>query len=513
MPIQPRGSAAGAVRRTGRLADLDQAVTVGREAVDATTADHPNRVKWLSALGEAMQTRYGRTGELADLDQAITLHQAALGATPADHSRPVADSVQPRVRAGPGSGAPVSRRTWTRPSGSTVEAVDTTPAGRPPRLGYLSNLWITLQIRFGRTGQQADLDQAITRLSEAVDTAPAGHPDRPRMLSSLGNALETRFERTGQQADLDQAITRLSEAVDTAPAGHPARPRCCPPSGTRCGPVRAHRAAGGPGPGHHPTVGGRRRHPAGHPDRPVMLSGLGIALRTRFGRTGQQADLDQAITGFSAALDATPTDHPDRARWLSNLGIALRARSERTGWQEDLDRAVTVGREVVDASPADHPSAPSGSPTSGSRCGPGSGARKNSRTWTRPSPGSSRPSPPARLTTPSTARYLSNLGTVLQTRFWRTGELADLDQAVIRLSEAVDVTPADHPRPGRMAVHPRGRAAGAVRAHWTAGGHRPGGRGVPRGRGDGHRVACAARGGGARMGAVRATGREFRGCC
>jgi hypothetical protein len=43
----------------------------------------------------------------------------------------------------------------------------------------------------------------------------------------------------------------------------------------------------------------------GHRDRPAMLSNLAIALQIRFGRTGEQADLDRAITIGRQAVDIT----------------------------------------------------------------------------------------------------------------------------------------------------------------------------------------------------------------
>ena len=86
----------------------------------------------------------------------------------------------------------------------------------------LSSLGAALGTPSGRTGQQADLDQAITRLTEAVDATPADHPDRPRYLSNLGVTLEARFGRTGQQADLDQALELFREGAGI-PTGAPVR--------------------------------------------------------------------------------------------------------------------------------------------------------------------------------------------------------------------------------------------------------------------------------------------------
>ena len=50
-----------------------------------------------------------------------------------------------------------------------------------------------------------------------MDTTQTDYPDRPTMLSSLGNALQVRYGHSGQQADLDEAITTGRQAVDTTP--------------------------------------------------------------------------------------------------------------------------------------------------------------------------------------------------------------------------------------------------------------------------------------------------------
>ena len=95
--------------------------------------------------------------------------------------------------------------------------------------------------------------------------------------------------------------------------------------------------------------------PTDHPDRAGRLSDLGVALGARFGRTGAQGDLDEAITVGRGAVQATPADHPDRAMYLSNLGVALQVRFGRTGAQGDLDEAITIhalATEVQSAAPS-----------------------------------------------------------------------------------------------------------------------------------------------------------------
>ena len=55
-----------------------------------------------------------------------------------------------------------------------------------------------------------------------------------------------------------------------------------------------------------------------------MQSNLGNALRARFERTGNVADLDAAIDAGQQAVAAAMAEHPNRPGFLSNLGIALR---------------------------------------------------------------------------------------------------------------------------------------------------------------------------------------------
>ncbi len=161
----------------------------------------------------------------------------------------------------------------------------------------LSNLGNALQARFERTGQLADLDEAITLFRDAVAATPVGHPERPGRLSNLGAALRTRFGRTGQLADLDQAITARQEAVAAIPADHPDRPVILSePRGLAAGPVRAHRAAGGPGPGHHPSPGSRSRHP-GRPPRPAW------PLVQPRGRAADPVRAHRAADGPGAGLE------------------------------------------------------------------------------------------------------------------------------------------------------------------------------------------------------------------
>ena len=521
--------------RTGAQADLDAAIEPARPRSPPPPPATPTGRQYLSNLGIALRTRFERTGAQADLDAAI--RPARPRWRPPPPTTPTGPCTCPTSgsRCGPGSSAPGRRRTWT----PAIEAHRAAVAGhprRPPRPGR----------------------------------APVQPGDR---------AADPVRAHRGSRPTWTPAIEAGQAAVEATPADHPDRAAVpVQPRERAADPVRAHRGAGGPGRSDRGLPRPRwRPPPPATPTGPRYLSNLGIALRTRFERTGALADLDAGDRGRPGAVDATPAGHPDRAVYLSNLGAALRTRFERTGAQADLDAAIDAGQAAVDGHPRRPPRPGRGTcPTWGPRCGPGSsapgaqadldaaierrpgrgrrhpgrpprpghvpvqpraraadpvrahrgaggpgrgdrgrpsGRRRHPRRPPRPAPrtcptsgprcgpGSSAPgrwptwTPPSRpcqaavdatpADHPNRARYLSNLGSALQTRFERTGALADLDAAIEAGQAAVDATPAGHPDRADVPVQPRGRAADPVRAHRGAGGPRRRDQGRP-GRGGRH---------------------------
>ena len=315
--------------RTGDLADLDEAITSGGQAVAATPADHPDRAGYLSNLGIALRTRFERTGDLADLDEAIARRAAGGGRHPRRPPRPRHVPVQPRRRpAGPGSSGP---------------------------------------------GDLADLDAAI-------DAGPAGggrhpQPTTPtarRYLSNLGAALRDPVRADRATWPTWTTRHRRPQAVAATPPTTPTAPGTCPTSARSADPVRADR-------GRWPTWT-RRSPPAGRrwrPPQPTTPTAPGTCPTSASpcgsgsSGPGTRPTWTRRSPSGRQAVAATPADHPDRAMYLSNLGDALRIRFERTGDQADLDAAI------------DRRSAGGGGGGGGAACpgggGPGMGTRR--RRW------------------------------------------------------------------------------------------------------------------------------------
>ena len=86
---------------------------------------------------------------------------------------------------------------------------------------YLTNLERSLQCRFWRLGDVADLHEAITPQQQAAHFMPENHPNKPQCLGNLGISRRNRFDRLGDIADLHEAITVGRLAVNLTPNDHP----------------------------------------------------------------------------------------------------------------------------------------------------------------------------------------------------------------------------------------------------------------------------------------------------
>ncbi|KIJ58461.1 hypothetical protein HYDPIDRAFT_102629, partial [Hydnomerulius pinastri MD-312] len=137
--------------------DLDEPISLFREALDLRPHDHPDRpLVSLSCpnepgiinLASALLRRFEQHGDGNDLDEAIQHYRAAL---------------------------------------------QLTPVGHPHRSLSLNNLASALWTRFSQRGDGNDLDEAIQHHRAALQLTPAGHPHRSLSLNNLANALSTRF--------------------------------------------------------------------------------------------------------------------------------------------------------------------------------------------------------------------------------------------------------------------------------------------------------------------------------
>jgi hypothetical protein len=91
----------------------------------------------------------------------------------------------------------------------------------PSIVQYMEGLGVALRFRFELTGNQVDIDEAITVLEESLRLTPDGDSHMPYPSTNLGGALIRRFEQLGNLKDLKRSVTVLENAVSFTVKSHP----------------------------------------------------------------------------------------------------------------------------------------------------------------------------------------------------------------------------------------------------------------------------------------------------
>ena len=158
--------------------DLEEAISLHREALALRPVPHPHRSTSLNNLANVLWIRFERKGPMDDLEQAILLLREALTLCPAPH---------------------------------------------PDRFLSLDGLARALSTRFMQKGHAGDLEEAILLHREALILCPTSHPRRSAPLSHLANALSTQFKQNGQVDDIEEAISLRRDLLMHLPSSHPRR--------------------------------------------------------------------------------------------------------------------------------------------------------------------------------------------------------------------------------------------------------------------------------------------------
>jgi tetratricopeptide (TPR) repeat protein len=191
------------------------------------------------------------------------------------------------------------------------------------------------------------------------------------------------------------------------------------------------------------------------------LANLGVALSYRFDHLGELSDLEDAISRHKDALELTPHGHPHRRGCLNNLGNSFKARFKRLGELSDLEDAISLLKDAVDPTPLLEESDRSTSVWDVqfreglANLGVALSIRFDHLGELRDLEDAiSRHRDALELTPhghPHRRGYLNNLGNSFKARFKRLGEASDLEDAISLLKDAVDLTPHGHPhKPGYL---------------------------------------------------------------
>ncbi|KAH7230721.1 CHAT domain-containing protein [Fusarium solani] len=154
------------------------------------------------------------------------------------------------------------------------------------------------------------LEQAVSEARAAVDAASNEDPDWGDLLATLASRLGDKFTATQDAVDIEEAIRVSRKAVGATQRDHVFRP-----------------------------------------DRLLFLTYL---LYDRFKLAGEMDDLDEAISIAQQAVDETPKDHPKLVMCFKVLRHRIRDKYATTGTTVDLEKAIDVGSQAMQLTPDNH---------------------------------------------------------------------------------------------------------------------------------------------------------------
>lgn len=428
---------------------LDEALVMSREAVRAT--EHPEHAMFLSNLALVLLQLHGRDKNAATntrtLDEAVDAAREAVVATSPDHPQLTMYRNNLGIILHTWADAETDPVAAAEAIGLTRSVVAAMTMGDPARGTQLHVLLIALQRQYGRTAEIDQLVEAVAVGREAATALRTGLPARADCLDRLAVCLNRLFKRTGDLATLREAVTVGRAAVDaiSVDATPVDRAMCLHNLAHSLRTLAEH--SPDPAAAEEAVAVARAALDAidDGPHRPGRLSGLAAALLQQYEYTGDVGQLVDAAACERAVIDAMPVDHPDRLQSMNNLGMALRLRYEAVGGDELLEEAVDIARAVVAALPDGHPHLAMALSNLGNAL-----ARKSGRdgglervpeslTYSRAAVDATPVGHPDR------PKWLNNLGMALQTLSNWAGTREPLEEAVSVLREAVATLPEGHP--------------------------------------------------------------------
>ncbi|UVS79148.1 CHAT domain-containing protein [Actinokineospora sp. UTMC 2448] len=215
-----------------------------------------------------------------------------------------------------------------------------------------------LKQRFSRyldsgTKDPAELAALIADTRAAlVDTGP-GDPDWHLNRNILASLLRIRFELAGEADDIDQSIALLRETLETtddrAITGmlNSALASACLDRHIETDDPDDLAAAIAAG---RASVAASLPHEPGHPK---SLTNLAAVLQASYNRTGDLAELDEAIGYLEIAVDAEVAGTGDHQVMRIKLAVGLLLRALETDREADLDDAARLLESVAVEEPVD----------------------------------------------------------------------------------------------------------------------------------------------------------------
>ncbi|MDA3624978.1 CHAT domain-containing protein [Saccharopolyspora sp. WRP15-2] len=211
----------------------------------------------------------------------------------------------------------------------------------PARAGVLNNLGSAAQLSHLRSGDLAELEDAIGHYRSATTAAHGNDRDRILYHCNLALALADLAGKTNRAATAADSVRAARNAVEEAARRDPRRAMALVRLANA---LKLHAQLAGSAASDDESIEvfreAARISPANDPATSELLVNLGSGLLRRYQRSNSQDDLDEAIKHLGSGAGALADGDPRRAA-LCDLARALRLRFRANGDLTDLNSAIS----------------------------------------------------------------------------------------------------------------------------------------------------------------------------
>ncbi|PSS38048.1 hypothetical protein PHLCEN_2v133 [Hermanssonia centrifuga] len=391
-------------RKTRKIRDIDEVIGLLREALVLPSTRHGHgaispHLSTLDQLGDALMLRFHQLSFIEDVDSAVETDTNALALCPETGPLRLAvlDNLLGALLASKaGRIEDIDKVIDLQRQGLTLMSDEEEDIELEALASHVCNLGSFLFLRFGASARLGDLDEAIENFAKALVVCPNDDPNRLLLLNNLMRSYMTRFNRTGHKKDIDQAIERqrevlvlpLAEAEDSANSSplfrinqlEDALALCFIRLGRGADLQQAmdsfHRAV------HLYDKADSSYVRSLHSHAVSLLEQFGLQDRIEYLEDGVRCNSESLPVAPNSSSDSKNVTNGTRALSLNGLGLALIARFKQFSAESDLDEAISSFREAA-------------------------------------------------ILRPREGAIHSNLGAAWRDRFLRTGEIENLDQAIM----------------------------------------------------------------------------------
>ncbi|PLN77306.1 hypothetical protein BDW42DRAFT_5666 [Aspergillus taichungensis] len=207
-------------QKTGRPADLKEAISATRIALSISAADDPLSPTLLNNLGSLLLRRHHVLGELDDLDLALYYTRQTLDFISVEDNRfPLVLATFGAVRATRYDEQDDFADLEVAIS-KIQESLELRPKDETLHISLFNNLGALLWRRYRLTGRPQELDESILSLSKALEGKSNSSTERVACLINCGFAFVQRYRLVEQLGDLDSALRHAQEAMHLDPGNH-----------------------------------------------------------------------------------------------------------------------------------------------------------------------------------------------------------------------------------------------------------------------------------------------------